>query len=86
MTLDDYRVTLPEMLERADDKHAVSSHGHVGANRDELVLAYERGGRWYLAALARDRQGDMPYPYLATFYSLTESEAMDKLRSARLRE
>lgn len=82
--LDDYRA-LQEIVDGARDEHVVASGGHRGADRDELLFAYQRGGAWDLLVVAKDRAGNSP-PYLATFYKLpTEGEALGKLAEARAR-
>ena len=82
--LDDYRA-LQEIVDGARDEHVVASGGHRGADRDELLFAYQRGGAWDLLVVAKDRAGNSP-PYLATFYKLpAEEEALGKLAEARER-
>lgn len=84
LTVDDYRILLPEILERAKDEHVVRSGGHLGADRDELLLAYEKGDLWYLLAIGRDRAAGAR-PRLLTFYNLSRVDAMQKLVEARHR-
>ena len=84
LTVDDYRTLLPEILERAKDEHVVRSGGHRGADRDELLFAYEKGNLWYLLAIGQDRvAGAMPR--LLTFYNLSQADAIAKLAEARSR-
>ena len=82
LSVDDYRTLLPEILERAKDEHVVRSGGHQGADRDELLFAYEKGDLWYLLAIGQDRTAGAS-PRLLTFYNLSRHAAMQKLDEAR---
>ena len=84
LSVDDYRTVLPEMLERARDEHVVRSGGHLGADRDELLLAYEKDSLWYLLVVGQDRAAGAS-PRLVTFYNLSERAAMHKLDEAKSR-
>ena len=84
LALDDYRPLLPEILERADDRHVTPDKGHRGANRDDLLLVYEKRGLWYKLVIGKDRDSDS-LPRIVTFHNLSEGEAMWALDEARKR-
>lgn len=83
LTLDDYRILLPEILERAKDEHVVRSSGHWKTKRDDLLLVYEKGDLWYKAVIGKDEGAEAVR--LVTFHNLSQEEAMNALKAARRR-